>query len=54
MGRVLFVILAVVFVPLLLIHIAAEITHRSTAAEPAVTQDSAPSSAPGAPVRESR
>ncbi len=54
MGRVLFVILAVVFGPLLLIHIAAEIMHRSSAADPGVTQESAPSTAPGAPARGSR
>ena len=54
MGRVLFVILAVVFGPLLLIHIVAEIAHRSSAADPGVTQGSAPPTAPGAPARESR
>ena len=54
MGRVLFVILAVVFGPLLLIHIVAEITHRGAAPEPGATPGSAPSSAPATPVRGSR
>jgi hypothetical protein len=54
MGRVLFVILAVVFLPLLLIHVAAEIMHRRSSAGPGVTQGSAPSTAPEAPSRASR